>query len=157
MTQQISSKLIIGVPGSYTAPAGSLGEYLTSTVASGSAVALTTATAANVTSKTIEAGTYWVWSQTNFILTAATATLFQSGVSIVSATLPPQAGGSGLGTDAGVSVPLITTLLSATYSQSSKPTRLQVSKTTIVYLVASSTFSAGSSSAYGTLEIERFI
>jgi len=127
------------------------GLYNTTTVASGSAVALTTGTTANIASKSLAPGTYLVWGIGDFTLAAATATLLQAALSVASATLPTQAGGSGLGTDPlGVEI-LNTTTLSATQSVTAGPTTLTIAATTTLYLVAQATFSAGTVSGYGTL------
>lgn len=124
---------------------------ITATVASGSAVALTNATAANVTSISLPAGEWDVSGHVNFALTGATSTLHQSGISLTSATLPAQAGGSGLGPDALTQFPLPTTVLTSTYSQKVGPVRVSLTAQTTVYLVAQSTFSVGSEAAYGSL------
>jgi hypothetical protein len=141
----------------YNAGTDTTGQFITSTVASGSAVALTTATSANVTSISLTAGDWDISGQIDYALIAATSTLFQSGISLTSATLPSQAGGSGLGTDPLAQIPLTTTLLSATYGQGVGPVRLSIAATTTVFLVANQTFSAGSSSAYGTIRARRII
>lgn len=138
-----------------SAATGTIGEFVTSTVASGSAVSLTTATSANITSISLTAGDWDIRAAIDYALTAATTTLFQSAISLTSATLSTQAGGSGLGTDPLSITPLITTLLSSTYIQDIKTTRLSVSGTTTVYLVANSTFSAGTMVGYGTISARR--
>lgn len=134
---------------------GSLGEFASSTVAAGAAVALTAATSADITSISLTAGDWDVSGQADFVLAGVTATLFQSGISLTTATLPAQAGGSGLGTDALVGVPLLTTLLSATYSQNIAPVRLNIAVTTTVFLVARAAFSAGTTTGYGTIRARR--
>jgi len=112
---------------------------------------LTTATPANVTSKSLAAGTYLVWGIVDFALTAATTTEFRSGLSVVSATLPTQPGGAGIGPDALSILPLVTTLLSDTLTDQAGPTIVTLASTTTIFLVAQATFSAGSMTAYGTL------
>jgi hypothetical protein len=112
---------------------------------------LTTATPANVTSKSLAAGTYLVWGIVDFALTAATTTEFRSGLSAVSATLPTQPGGAGIGPDALSILPLVTTLLSDTLTDQAGPTIVTLASTTTIFLVAQATFSAGSMTAYGTL------
>ena len=137
------------------ATAGNVGEFVTSMVAAGAAVALTTATGKNVTSMSLTAGDWDVSGQVDFVLSGVTATLFQSGISLTTNTLPAQVGGSGLGTDALVGVPLLTTVLSATYCQGIAPVRISLAITTTVYLVAQAAFSAGTNAAYGTLRARR--
>lgn len=129
--------------------------FYSSTVASGAAVALTTATAANVTSLALIPGEYDLSAAVDFALAGVTGTLLQAAISLTSATLPTQPGGSGLGTDPLVLMPLITTALSATATLSISPVRLVLTATTTVYLVAQQTFSAGTTGAYGTLRARR--
>jgi hypothetical protein len=113
--------------------------------------ALTTVTPANVTSKSLTAGTYLIWGNVDFLLTAATTTEFRAGLSVVSATLPTQAGGAGVGPDPLAILPLVTTLLSDTVTDLAGPTIFTIASTTTLYLVAQATFSAGSMTAFGTL------
>lgn len=138
-----------------SATAGNIGEVITATVASASAVSLSTGTGKNVTSISLTAGDWDVSGQVDFVLAGVTATLFQSGISLATNTLPSQAGGSGLGTDPLVGVPLLTTVLSATYAQGISPVRISLSATTTVYLVAQAAFSVGTTTAYGTIFARR--
>lgn len=160
MTVSINSILAgnysgVGTTTNDNAIAGSIGEIISATVVAGSAVSLTTATGTNVTSIILTGGDWDVSGQVDYVLTGVTATLFQSGISLVSTTLPSQAGGGGLGTDAVVGVPLLTTLLSATYGQGIVPVRISIAVTTTIYLIAQSAFSAGTNSAYGTIRARR--
>lgn len=155
MASVVGANQIIGTATNNSAPAGALGEFVTATVASGAAVSVTNATGANVTSISLTAGDWDVSGQVDFILAGVTATLFQSAISIVSATLPTQPGGSGLGTDPLLGVPLLTTILSATYEQALGPVRLLLSATTTVYLVAQAAFSVGTLTGYGTIRARR--
>jgi hypothetical protein len=125
--------------------------YNTATVASGAAVALTTVTSANVTSKSLAAGTYLVWGIVDFTLTGVTATEFRCGPSVATGTLPTQAGGAGLGTDALNISPLTPAITTDTVVLIGGPTLLTIAATTTLFLVAQATFSAGTVSAYGTL------
>lgn len=155
MTARAASPTLLGVTTNSSAPAGYIGELITATVASGSPVALSTATGANVTSISLTAGDWDVSGTVNFALTGVTGTLFQAAISLTSATLSTQPGGSGLGTDPLIIVPLITTTLSATYSCSIPPVRISLAATTTVYLVAQETFSVGASAAFGTIRARR--
>jgi len=125
--------------------------FTSSTIPAGSAVALTNNTTANVTSISLPAGTYDISAQVEFVLAAATTTLLQSGPSLTTATLPTQAGGSGLGTDALVTIPLAATLGSFTNSNGCIEIQLVITQTTTVFLTAQASFSAGAVSVYGTL------
>jgi hypothetical protein len=83
-----------------SAAAGYIGELLTVTVASGSAVSLTTATSANIATLSVTAGDWDCSAQVTHNAAATTSvTLLQIGISVTTATLPTQAGGSGIGTD----------------------------------------------------------
>jgi hypothetical protein len=124
---------------------------LSSTIAAGSAVSLTTATSANVTSLSLAAGQYLIWGTVDYTLTGATQTDCRAGLSLTSATLPTQAGGSGLGPDALCVEPFATTTVTDTNTLAIGPTTLSLTTTTTLYLVAQSTFSAGTEAAYGTL------
>lgn len=126
---------------------GFMGEYVSSTIASGSAVSVTTATTTNVTSISMTAGDWDVSAVGKFNLTAASASLFSVGVSTTSATLP--------GDDAYVQKPLITSVLTSTYADTTPVVRLSLASTTTVYLVVRSTFSVGTETAYGTIRARR--
>jgi hypothetical protein len=112
---------------------------------------LTTATTANVTSKSLTAGTYLVWGIVDFALTGVTATEFRAGVSVTSATLAGQAGGSGMGPDPTAILPITPAITTDTLNDTAGPTILTIAATTTLYLVAQATFSAGTVTAYGTL------
>lgn len=134
---------IVGTTAVANATAGNLGETISSLVATGSAVSLTTATAANVTSISLTAGDWWVQSSTSFKETVATASARSAGISTTSATLPTD-GSEG---NCGVQSTLTTEVNSITNNWK----RVNVSSTTTVYLVASANFSAGTVAAYGSL------
>lgn len=151
----VNTSGLIGTGTNNNAATGALGEFITATVAAGSPQSLSNGTGANVTSISLTAGDWDVSAQVNFILTGVTATLFQSGISLTTGTLPSQAGGSGLGTDGLANVPLLTTVLSATYSQPINPVRISIATTTTVYLVALGTFSVGTLTGYGTIRARR--
>jgi hypothetical protein len=122
------------------------GKITTSTVATGSAVALTTATTANVTSVSLSAGTYDVTGVVDFKLSSATMTQQQFGISTTSATLGAQ-------DTFGHTVESTTTLTLDAVGLPCPTVRLTLGSTTTVYLVAQATFSAGTVSAYGTLRV----
>lgn len=121
--------------------------YVTSAIASGSAVSLTTATAANVTSISVPAGTWFISGNINFSAASATVTGTSGGISSTTGTLPTD----GTEVYSGVQV----TLLSETDSVTLPPKRFVLGSTTTVYLVAKSTFSAGSVGAYGSITAQQ--
>ena len=134
------------------AAAGQVGEYTESIIAAGSAVSLTTATPANVTSLSLSAGDWDVWGAVSYGFDGTTnVTLTLSSISLVSATLNntqgqyfvwrfgaaglvPQAefGGNTIG-----------------------PVRMSLASTTTVYLVARADFTVSTSNAYGALKARR--
>ena len=80
---------IIGTTTNDDADVGSVGQLVTNVIASGSAVSLTTATPADVTSISLPAGDWDIWANTSFI-PAATTNVVQakSWISATSATQP---------------------------------------------------------------------
>lgn len=150
LVASLSASAQTGISGS------TVGQFRTATVAVGSAVALTTATSANVTSLSLIPGDWDCSAQVVHNAAATTSiTLLQVGISVTSATLPTQAGGSGVGTDplaiwrqaAGVPAGALTTAVG--------PVRVSLTATTTIYLVANDTFTVSTMSAYGTLRCRR--
>ncbi len=142
------------IPGTTTngdALAGNVGEYISSTVFSGSAIPLTTATTANITSISLTGGDWDVWGTVGFVADpATTATIFEGGINSVSATLPTPPGNGAyfqesLSVGAGALEPVWPT----------GATRISVSTTTTIYLVAQSTFAVNSMSAFGFIGARR--
>jgi hypothetical protein len=120
-------------------------------VSSGSGVTLTSGVDTNVLQQLVQPGTYLVWGQVNYAMTAATMTQFETGLSLDSAKMSTQAGGGGLGTDPVITTPLMFSLLTDTMSQQCGPTVLTLTAAATLYLVAEATFSMGTVSASGTL------
>jgi Pectate lyase superfamily protein len=129
------------------ATAGSIGEYVSSAIASGSAVSLTTATAANVTSISLTAGDWDVDGNVNIAGSTATYTQGVGGISTTSATLPTD------GTEVNSGAQF--TALSVTDGLTLPRKRVSISSTTTVYLVGKATFSAGTMTAYGSISARR--
>jgi hypothetical protein len=120
---------------------------------SGSAVSLTNNTTANVNQISLSPGTYLVWGVCTFGFGSATFTTLSASLSLTSATLATQAGGSGLGPD-----PLSVQVSNLTgengnYTIICGPTILTLAATTTLYQVAQALFSAGSVSVDGTLNV----
>lgn len=142
------------IPGTTTngdATAGNIGEYISSTVLSGAAVALTTAVTSNVTSIALTAGDWDVWGTVGYIANAATtASIFKGGINSVSATLPVSPGNGayfelGLAVGAGGTEPV-------------KPVgseRISLAAPATIYLVAQSTFAVNTMAAYGFIGARR--
>lgn len=138
---------VVGTATNDSAAAGGIGEYVESLVATGSAVSLTTATAANVTSISLTAGDWTVSGNINFNATTATVTGCVGGILSTSATLPTD------GSEVYSGVQL--TAFSTTDGVTLQNKRFSLSGTTTVYLVAKSTFSAGTVAAFGKISARR--
>jgi hypothetical protein len=141
---------IVGTTTNNNAAAGSVGELIQSTVLAGSAVSLTTATTANVTSISLTAGDWDVWGSVWFVVNGGTTTSIQiAAISVTSATLPTAPGSgamaqvqmaAGGGSTQGMPVGMARTSLAST---------------TTVYLVAQSSFSGSTLTAYGYIGARR--
>lgn len=146
-----STSGIIGVTTNNNAAAGSVGEYISSTVLSGSAVPLTTNTVANVTSITLLAGDWDVWGNA-FLLPASgtTTNTFNTALSQVAVTFPTTPNGGayaqwyGSITGSGVQLGLPTGTM-----------RVSIAAPVNIYLVVSSQFTSSTSSAYGFVGARR--
>lgn len=132
------------------AATGYIGEYLSSAVATGASVSLTTATTANVTSLSLTAGDWDVRGAVDFTFGAATSvTNLVGGISQTSATLGAQDSFFDLATAAVIPT-------AAKDSTFACPTiRISLAATTTVYLVAQGTFTVSTLKAYGTLSARR--
>jgi hypothetical protein len=138
---------IAGTIATTMADAGYVGEIIGSQVVSGSASAMATNTTLNVTSISLSAGDWEVMGHVNINSTSATVTATSAGITTTTATIPT----NGTEVYSGLQTTTTTTVDSLTVT----PVRIAVSTTTTVYLVARSTFSAGSRSAFGVLKARR--
>lgn len=143
----ITGNSLSGTIAADNAIGGTLGQIASSLVASGSAVSLTTATAANVTSISLTAGDWDVEGNVNYIAATATVTTKQAAVNSTSATLPTD----GSEVYSGVQM----TLVSVTDGIGLPRKRINVNITTTVYLIAQATFSAGAVTAFGSITARR--
>jgi hypothetical protein len=130
------------------AAAGTVGEYVNSTVAVGSAVSLTTATPANVTSISLTPGDWDLRAIVYFHQGATTAaSVYTASISTTTATLGANDGST-------------TNMPGATgnavdWSAQVKTHRLSLAATTTVYLVGQSTFTTSTNAAYGNISARR--
>lgn len=139
------------------AAAGYIGEDLSVSLAVGSAISLTNATAANVISKVLEAGDYTI-SGAVVYTPAATTTVGQhfAATSLVSATLPtgangiPNASFEYLGRSSFGSLAPVTPVTAIIPGY-----RFKTAAQATVYLVAQATFAVDTLTAHGSLNIER--
>lgn len=138
---------IIGTTTNNNANTGSVGEYVESVIASGSAVSLTTNTQTNITSISLGAGDWDVFGCWKMALAAGTnSTNRQAGISTTSATLPA---GEYISKD-------IYTAVGADDLGMAVPTRrLSLSGTTTVYLVTFSSFTVSTLTAWGYIGARR--
>jgi hypothetical protein len=131
-----STSGIIGTTTNNAAAAGSVGENITSTVLSGSAVTLTSTATSNITSISLTAGDWDVWGSV-WITLSGTGSQVKGGISTSSATLPSNLGQSGL--------MQIATTFTTGFSNGFPvgDTTLSLATTTTVYLVINATFTVG--------------
>lgn len=133
-----------------------VGEFKTTTVATGAAVAHTSNTAVDVCSLALTAGEWDVSAVVDRSLTGVTATRYAAGIGLTSATMPGQAGGSGLGTDSSVTqFATFGTTVTGAYSTPIPPVRVVIAAATTLYLVVQDLFSAGTMAVFGTIRARR--
>lgn len=146
-TKFVSSTLktndLVGTNTNDNATAGNIGEYISSTIAVGSAVSLTTGTTANVTSISLTAGDWDVTGTVDFAFGAKIGCELFYGSSSTSATLGPQ--------DSAVDIQITTNAHVAPIPF----VRYSLSGTTTVFLVVKAAFSGTTLSAYGTIQARR--
>jgi hypothetical protein len=133
------------------APAGQVGEYVSSTVAPpGSAIGSNVAQ--NVTSIGLTAGDWDVYGAITFGASAATGIgSYAAGIGTVTNGMPaaPQATGQN------VALAVATLPNGAVWMLHISPTRMSLASTTAVYLVAQSGFTGGSMTASGYIAARR--
>jgi hypothetical protein len=128
------------------AVAGQVGEFITATVASGSAVALTRATPANVTGISLTSGDWDVRGTIAYMPAGTTSvTNMLGGINTTSATS---------GADfANYQAALVPGAVNPSYATGT--VRLSLSATTTVYLVAQAAFTVAAMSAFGFIGARR--
>lgn len=142
---------VLGVSTSGTAATGDVGEYISSSVASGSAVALSSGTSATVTSVVLTPGDWDISGNTAFVANAATtATAFVGAINTSAATLPTSPG-SGAYSQIGVSVSAGGVEPCFSVGQA----RLSLAGTSTAYLVAQATFAINTMGAFGFIGARR--
>jgi hypothetical protein len=140
-----------GVQGTATndnAAAGYIGEYISSVVAIGSAIALATNTAATITSISLSPGDWDVFGDIDFHPAATTAsTYYIGGISLINATLGT--------TETTVASPFAIATTGVDASQTIPVIRISVAVQTTVYLVTTAGFTVSTMIAYGSLKARR--
>ena len=140
----------LGVTDGSDAVAGNIGEFISATVVAASAVSLVTATAKNVTSISLTAGDWDVWGSVGFKPAATTSiTVSEGGINTTSATMPSTTTGAHWLSVTPAVVPV------SVYGAPVGMTRINLTTTTTVYLVASSTFTVSTQAAYGFIGARR--
>ena len=147
----IDATWVAGTATNDDAAAGYLGEFMSSVVLVGSAISLTTATPADVTSLSLTAGDWDVSGEVWYSQNAATiGTISQAAITTTSATLPTvPAVNTGLSRSSGTEMTGIGPVIPV------GPVRISIGSTTTVYLVAQSTFTVNTNAAYGVLRARR--
>lgn len=147
-TWQTATSAIQGTTTNDNATAGNLGEYISHTIASDSAVSLSTGTTANVDSITLTAGDWDVRIMGYFKASGASASDFKLGFSTTSATIDATAGKFN-------NNPTVVTGLSDDLSSAVPDCRVSVASSTKIYFVAQSTFTLGTVKTYGIISARR--
>ena len=139
-----------GATSNDSASAGFVGEYIESSIAAGSKVALTTGTAANVTSISLTAGDWDAWAVVQYDGGATTTvTAIHTAISTTSATLDFTQGRYAVLYGGGAAmVPYLPTVPLV-------PTRFSIASSTTVYLVTTAIFGTSTLGAYGRLMARR--
>jgi hypothetical protein len=148
---------IVGTTTNNSVQAGSVGEFVTATVAVGSAVALTTAVSANITSISLTAGDWDVRGVADFNPGATTSiTLLSAGLGTTTGVQLGQAGGGGIGTDPRALYATAAEVPGANViTLGLTDVRVSLSGTTTIFFVANATFSVSTLSVFGTLAARR--
>jgi len=141
-------------PGTKTndnATAGNVGEYISSTVLAGAAVALTSTVSADITSIPLTAGDWHVWGIAQIMLASGTtSTGLDAWTSQTSATLPAAPNNGGF-----IRFQGITFTGTADTTLTVAPQRISLPAAASVYLSAHVNFSVSTAAAYGFLGARR--
>ena len=149
-------QLVQGSSTNDNAITGDIGELVSSTIPVASTVSLTSTTAANITSIVLTPGDWDIDALIDFAPAASTSvTQLNVSISLTSATLSSQPGGSGLDPDATTTINSAAYVPAALMAYSAGTVRLLIAATTTVYLVAKATFSVSTMTAYGTIRARR--
>lgn len=148
---QVPGDQILGTTTNDSASAGNVGEYVSSSITSGSPVSLTSTVITNITSISLTAGDWDVWINAYFGGNGATTvTRFLSSVSLTSGTLDQTNGRIGKLYIGGVAVfavidPYITV----------GPVRFSFSGTNTVYFISEADFGTSTAYGYGIIQARR--
>lgn len=141
---------IVGTATNDSASAGNVGEVLTSTVASGSAVSLSSATGADITTLSLTAGDWDCKGNVVRNLGATTSvTILSQGIGTSANTVPA------LGTMASSQLATAANVMVNSPSLTVGPVRISVASTTTIHLAANDTFTVSTDAGYGQLTCRR--
>lgn len=149
-TPTLTTPNIVGTATNDNAAAGSVGEHIQSNIPVGSAVALTTTTAANLTSIPLTAGDWDVWLNAAINPAATTSiTALLASISQTSATRDTATGGAASDQRCAAVVP------ASPMNILVGPLRISLASTTTIYGVVQSNFTVSTNAAYGILRARR--
>lgn len=148
----VTADTVSGVTTISNAAAGLIGEQISSALAAGSAISLTTGVTANVTSITLTPGDWEVSGAVIFTPAGTTTvTTVSASASIVSATLP-----SAVDTNGYPTVAIAATLATGVVQRLGiTPYRVNVATNTAVYLLAYANFGVSTMTANGVIRARR--
>lgn len=142
-SNQAGQALVVGSQGVVVvSPAAGITPQ-TSTLASGSATSLTTATPKDIATITLAAGTWRLYGYVDYVLASATTTVQQAGIGTAANTFGGQ--------DTSLTAASTTTTASLTLTSATPWVQVSPAASTTYHLVASATFSAGTVTGYGSL------
>jgi hypothetical protein len=144
-------KGIVGTTLADNAQAGSVGEFASSNIAVGSAVALSNNVVTNVTNISLTAGDWDCYGNTGFHGTSTTINYFSGAISTATASLGTFPNGGALYAINGLS----SSISSGDFLMIAGQLRVNVSGSQTVYLVVQSGFGSGTVNAYGFLGCRR--
>ena len=139
-----------------TAALDAFGQFATATVPTASAVSLTTATPANVTSITLPPGDWDVAYQVRHKPAASTSiTVLSCSLSTTSATMGTQPVSGVIGSDSVTLLTQAAQVNAGEITQASVPVQVSLTASTQIFVVCNDTFTVSTMGAYGTLRARR--
>ena len=149
--QSLIAGQYLGTATNDNATAGNIGEFVSATVAAGSAITCTTSVSQNITSIVLTAGDWDVTGTASFTY-GATTSMTNQAASISSTSVTMGAQGSGFDFESPAIVPTATS--DATWVLPTTRFSLSAASTTI-YLVTRNSFTVSTMLAYGLLRARR--
>lgn len=138
-----------GVVDGSSAAAGDVGEYISSTVLSGAAIAVASSAVANITSISLTAGDWDVFGTAAFGYTAGTPSLTWGWASTTSATIPP------IPNNGSMTFANVVGIFGGGVAQSIGTTRFSLTTTTTIYLSGRTDYTGTGGIIYGYIGARR--